>query len=122
MVQRVIDPSFAVLPLDTLADAALNVAKARGATYADFRIERIRTQIVVARDRELETSVEVETVGCSVRVVCKGAWGFAAGIDLTTDAVALVARRAVEVAEALAPLNTEPVVLADEPPYTGTFV
>jgi TldD protein len=122
MAQRAIDPSFVALPLDTLADAALNVAKARGATYADFRIERIRTQIVVARDRELETSVEGETVGCSVRVVCKGAWGFAAGIDLTTDTVALIAQRAVDVAEALAPLNTEPVVLADEPPYTGSFV
>jgi TldD protein len=122
MAQPAIDPSFVALPLDTLADAALNVAKARGATYADFRIERIRTQIIVARDRELETSVEGETVGCSVRVVCKGAWGFAAGIDLTTNAVALIARRAVEVAEALAPLNTEPVVLADEPLYTGTFV
>ena len=117
-----VDPDFLSLPLERLADAALSVAKARGATHADFRIERLRNQAIVARDRELQTSVEGETVGFSVRVVANGAWGFAAGIDLTTDAVASVANRAVEVAESLAPLNSEPVMLADEPVYTDTFV
>jgi TldD protein len=117
-----VDADFLALPLDHLADAALTVARARGATYADFRLERLRSQTIVARDRELQTSVEGESVGFSVRVVCKGAWGFAAGIDLTADAVASVARRAVEVAESLAPLNTEPVTLADEPAYTDTYV
>jgi TldD protein len=117
-----VDPSFLALPLDRLADAALAVAGGRGATHADFRIEQLRTQIIVARDRELQTSVETDSVGFSVRVVCNGAWGFAAGTDLTTDAVAAVSRRAVEVAESLARLNTEPVTLADEPAYTGTYV
>src|SRR5262249_42228905 len=44
------------------------------------------------------------------------------GIDLTPDAAAVVASKAIEVAETLAPLNTEPVVLADEPSYTDTHV
>jgi TldD protein len=117
-----VDSDFLALPLDRLADVALTAAKQGGATYADFRIERLRTQTIVARDRELQTSIEAESVGFSVRVVCRGAWGFASGIDLTSDAVASVARRAVGVAEALAPLNTEPVVLADEPAYTATYV
>jgi TldD protein len=116
-----VDPDFLALPLDRLADAALGTAKQLGATYADFRIERLRTQTIVARDRELQTSLEAESVGFSVRVVCKGAWGFAAGVDLTPDTVVSVARRAVGVAEALAPLNTEPVALAEEPPYTDTY-
>lgn len=117
-----IDPVFLALPLDRLADAALATAKARGATYADFRFERLRGHIIVARERELETSVENESLGYSVRLVHKGAWGFAAGTDLSPDAAAAVAARAIEVAETLAPLNTEPVVLADEPPYTDTYV
>ena len=119
---RSVDPDFLALPLDRLADVALGVAASRGATHADFRVERLNNHVIVARDRELQTSIETESVGFSVRVVCKGAWGFAAGIDLTADAVASVARRAVEVAEALAPLNTEPVTLADEPVYTDTYV
>jgi TldD protein len=122
MPTRAIDPSFLALPLDRLADAALGVAKQRGATYADFRVERLRTHVIVAREQELQTSMEGETVGFSVRVVAKGAWGFAAGIDLNADAVAAVAKRAVDVAESLAPLNTEPVTLADEPAYTDTYV
>jgi TldD protein len=122
MMPRAVDPSFLALPLDRLADVALDIARKRGATYADFRVERLRHQVIVARDRELQTSVEGETVGFSVRVVANGAWGFAAGIDLTVDAVSDVARRAVEVAQSLAPLNTEPVTLADEPVYHDTYV
>jgi TldD protein len=119
---RAIDPAFLALPLDRLAEGALTLARRRGATYADFRLERLRGQTIVARDRELQTSVENESIGFSVRVVFRGAWGFAAGIDLTVEAAAAVAQRAIDVAEALAPLNTAPVVLADEPPYTDTYV
>src|SRR5687768_12346295 len=122
MTTRAVDPTFLALPLDRLADAALDVAKTRGATYADFRVERLRTHIIVARDRELQTSVESETVGFSVRVVAKGAWGFAAGIDLSADSVSAIAHRAIDVAEALGPLNSEPVTLANEPAYTDTYV
>ena len=117
-----IDPDFLQLPLDRLADVALTIAKARGATHADFRIERLRTHNLLARDRELQTSIEGESVGFSVRVVANGAWGFAAGMDLTPDAVASVANRAVAVAESLAPLNAHPVMLAEEPAYTDTYV
>jgi TldD protein len=119
---REIDPVFLALPLDRLADAALARAKQRGATYADFRLERLRGQTIVARDRELQTSVGTESIGFSVRVVFKGAWGFAAGTDLSAESAAAVALRAIEVAAALSPLNTEPVVLADEPPYTDSYV
>src|SRR5688500_20261660 len=117
MTTHAVDSTFLALRLDRLADAALDVAKTRGATYADFRVERLRSHIIVARDRELQTSVESETVGFSVRVVSKGAWGFAAGVDLTTAAVSAVARRAVEVAESLAPPHTARVSRAGDQVY-----
>jgi TldD protein len=119
---RTIAPDFLAVPLDRLADAALDAAKRAGATHADFRLERLRTQAIVARDRELETSVESESVGLSVRVVCNGAWGFASGVDLDTATASSVARRAVAVARTLAPLNSEPVVLADEPIHRDSYV
>ena len=37
MTTRAIDPTFLALPLDRLADVALEIAKRSGATYADFR-------------------------------------------------------------------------------------
>ena len=55
-MSRTIDPAFLALPFEQLADAALARAKARGATHADFRFERLRGQTIVARDRELQTS------------------------------------------------------------------
>ena len=116
------DPAFLALPFEALADAALSRARQLGATYADFRFERQRGHTIVVRDRELQTSAPGESIGFSVRVIYKGAWGFAAGVDLTTDAAAAVAARAVDVADTLAPLNVEPVVLADEPAYTDTYV
>jgi TldD protein len=117
-----VDPLFLALPLDRLADAALSRAKQRGATYADFRFERLRTHTIVARERDLESSVEEESVGYSIRLIHKGGWGFAAGTELTADAAAAVAARAIEVAETLAPLNSEPIALADEPSYTDTYI
>ena len=57
-----------------------------------------------------------------MRVIKNGSWGFAAGVDLTSDAAAAIAARAMDVAGTLAPLNVEPVVLADEPVYTDSYV
>ncbi len=122
MAVREVDPAFLGLPLDRLADAALSAAKAAGATYADVRVERLRGQQIVARDRELQSATDSETIGLSVRVIHRGAWGFAAGMDLAPDAAAGVARRALDMAAALAPLNTAPVVLADEPAYVDSYV
>jgi TldD protein len=122
MAAGAIDPEFLAFPMDRLADAALTAAKRGGATHADFRLERIRRQTLVARDRELLTSVAGEAIGYSVRVVRNGVWGFAAGIDLEPAAATVVAERAIEVASTLSPLNTEPVVLSDEPAHTDTYV
>ncbi|HEV3216844.1 MAG TPA: TldD/PmbA family protein [Vicinamibacterales bacterium] len=122
MTHSITDPAFLALPFESLAGAALARAKQLGATYADFRFDRLRGHTIVVRDRELQTSAPAESIGFSVRVIKNGSWGFAAGVDLTADAAAAVAARAVDVADTLAPLNVEPVILADEPVYTDTYV
>ncbi len=93
-----------------------------GATYADFRFERDRGQGIHARDTSLEAMSTTETLGYSVRVISNGAWGFASSVTLTPDAAAATAATAVEVASALASLNKEPVELAPEPSYQGTYI
>ncbi|MGI8685934.1 MAG: PmbA/TldA family metallopeptidase, partial [Acidimicrobiales bacterium] len=117
-----VDPEFLALPFRRLADAALSKAGQLGATYADFRLERRRGQNIKVRDRSLERLTDGETVGYAVRVVHGGAWGFASAVDLTPEAVAATAASAVAVATTLAPLNSEPVELAPEPSYQGTWV
>ena len=112
-----IDEAFCALPSRPMADAALERARALGATHADFRLERVRNQAVRLRDARLEASSDAEDVGFAVRVVVDGTWGFAAGIDLTPESAARVAEQAVEVARICRPVNTEPVELAPEPTY-----
>ncbi|MQY08633.1 TldD/PmbA family protein [Actinomadura macrotermitis] len=110
-----IDPDFTALPLRALADAALGRARELGAEHADFRLERIRSQTLRLQDGTLETNLDANDLGLSVRVVVKGTWGFAAGIDLTADGAAGVAEQAVRVAAVAAAVNREPIELAPEP-------
>ncbi len=110
-----IDPAFLALPMRPLADAALSRARELGSEHADFRLERIRSQDINLRDAKLEGSHTGEVVGFAVRVVHQGTWGFAAGVDLTTDEAARVAERAVAVAKVSAAVNSERIELADEP-------
>ena len=117
-----IDPAFKELPYEALAHAALQRAKQAGSTYADFRFERVKGQSISARDTHLESLSRAETVGYAVRVINRGAWGFASSADLTTDAAAECAAEAVKVANVLAALNSEPVELAPEPVYRDTYI
>lgn len=100
-----------------LADAALTAAAAAGASYADLRIHRITTEIIQLRDGELEMSVVNREVGLAVRVIVDGTWGFASHAELAPQVAAETARRAVQVAKTLAPLNAERIELAAEPVY-----
>ena len=117
-----IDPAFQALPLRGLADAALSRARALGAGHADFRLERVRSASWLLRDARPSGSSDTLQLGYAVRVVLNGAWGFAAGVDLTPEAAARVAEQAVAVARISAGISaasgTEDLVeLADEPVY-----
>ena len=110
-----VDDDFTALPLSALADAAIDRARALGATHADLRVERVREQIIRVRDGHLEGSNDGEDLGLAVRVVHDGTWGFAAGVDLTPAGAARLAEQAVALAKVSRPLATERVELAPEP-------
>jgi TldD protein len=112
-----LDPEFLALPARALADAALDRARALGASHADFRLERNRDQAISLRDGAVQSAFNGLDVGFAVRVVHEGTWGFAAGVDLTPEAAARVAEQAVAVARISAPVNVEPIELAPEAVY-----
>ncbi|GGG10331.1 modulator of DNA gyrase [Rhodococcoides trifolii] len=115
--QRSVDADFLALPLRVLAEAALTAARAAGATHADLRVHRIRSQSLRLRDGTVQSSVEGVELGVAVRVVVDGTWGFASHAELGVDVAIETAHRAVQVAHALRLLNREQVVLAPEPVY-----
>jgi len=96
----------------TLADAALNAATAKGATYADVRIGRYLNQFVITREDKVQNIVDTESYGVGVRVLADGAWGFAATSDVSKDSIAAAAVQAVAIAKANAGLQIERVQLA----------
>ncbi|MFH8585391.1 TldD/PmbA family protein [Streptomyces celluloflavus] len=118
-----LDETFLALPLRALADAALARARALGAEHADFRLERVRSAARRLRDGRLSGSSDTTDLGYAVRVVHGGAWGFASGVDLTMDAAARVASRAVAMAQLSAKVleasgaGGSRVELAGEPSY-----
>ena len=112
-----VDDDFTSLPLDVLADAALSRARELGAAHADLRVERVREQALRLRDARVEGTNDSEDLGLAVRVVHDGAWGFAAGVDLTPESAAGLVDQAVALARVSRPLAVDAVVLADEPSY-----
>jgi TldD protein len=112
-----LDGSFLALPYRRLGEVALARAADLGASHADFRFERIRSQRILVRDGALQGAANGDEVGFAVRVVHGGAWGFASGVVLADDGARRVAETAVAVAKVAATMTTTPVELAPEPVY-----
>lgn len=110
-----IDAEFTALPLRTMAEAALQRARELGAEHADFRAERLVSQVLRLSDGNLEGTADTDDIGFAVRVVRDGTWGFAAGVELTAEAAVAVAEQAVEVARLSAAVNRERIELAAAP-------
>ncbi|SFC33682.1 TldD/PmbA family protein [Spirosoma endophyticum] len=113
--EALLDPGLDLAVKKRLADAGLNAAKAKGATYADVRIGRYLNQFVTTREDKVQSIVNLESFGVGVRVLVNGCWGFASLGDASTEAqVAETAEIAVQVARANIALLDEPVQLAPQ--------
>src|SRR5678816_962693 len=79
---------------------ALNAAKLAGATYADARIARYRDNQIFTREQQIINVVDQDSMGCGVRALVDGTWGFAATRTMTKAGVAAAAREAAGIAKA----------------------
>jgi TldD protein len=109
-----LDPSFLALPARELAAAALARAQELGCEHADFRLERICRGVTRLRDASIEASSEQDEIGIAVRVVHRGAWGFAGSTGHDVDTAVGLAEQAVATARLTRPLLIAPVELAPE--------
>ena len=111
------DPAIRALVL-----AAIDEAKRAGASYADARISQNRSRTLATRERRVQNLSDNETLGCGIRVLVDGTWGFAATRELTSDAIARTARLAVAQARANRRTQVAPVQLAPVTPTpNGTW-
>ncbi len=104
------------------ASAALAEARKQGASYADIRLitqEQEDTLIRNGNITHLDTSI---SDGFGVRVICEGAWGFAASPLMEESEIKRVTALAVEIARASSRAKEHDVVLAPEPPAQETWL
>jgi TldD protein len=96
-----------------LASAAVEAALAAGASYADARLVRRRSERIAARNGELETVATDEDLGVGVRALVGSSWGFAATSDLTDAAAGTAGATATATAKASALVPGAGLQLAD---------
>ncbi|WP_460635577.1 TldD/PmbA family protein [Larkinella harenae] len=113
--EALLEPGVDVAVKKRLADAALNAAKSKGASYTDVRIGRYLRQFVVTREDKVQNIVNTESYGVGVRVIVDGCWGFASVVDAKSETqTARAAEEAVAIAKANARLMKQPVQLAPQ--------
>jgi TldD protein len=105
--------------LSALTDAALSTASGGGASNAELRVERIRSQRVRLRDGAPEGSSDDTEFGMGVRVVVDGAVGFAATVDVRPTEAANLVRSAIETARVTARAGGGRAELSPEPAHGG---
>ena len=100
-----------------LMAAAITAARSAGATFADARISRQRQNFVQTREQQIVGVTDTDSIGCGVRALVDGVWGFAATRTLTADAVSGAAREAVAIAKANRAARGQPVELLPAPAH-----
>lgn len=104
-----------------LAMRALDTARTRGASYADVRVVRRRSESVTVRNENVEGLAADETLGFGVRVIVEGFWGFASSHRMSLEEASRVAAQAVRVARASATVRGPRADIGPPSPVTDTY-
>ena len=105
--------------MNDLLRAALDVTD--GVDYADARGIELTTETLAVRGQVVESFDRTESSGFGVRVLHKGAWGYAASATLTRAEAVRVAQTALDVAKASATVVARPVELVPEPAHRDSW-
>ena len=87
-----------------LAEAAVSKALSAGASYAEARTQKTRLRQFATKNGESQPSFFAEGYGIGIRVISRGALGFAATNEMKPGFVNELAERAVKLARASAPV------------------
>ncbi|TMQ74267.1 MAG: TldD/PmbA family protein, partial [Candidatus Eisenbacteria bacterium] len=109
------------MPMQELADRALNAAQLEGATYADVRVVESRSQLVEVKDRRATALMEDQGLGFGVRALVDGAWGFAASAHPDAAEAERCAALACRIARASARFRLQPIALSPVAPARATY-
>jgi len=97
-----------------IAGNALDAAVRRGVSYADVRVIETEERQVATKNGKIGQLSSTISLGLGIRVLDRGAWGFAATDDLSAEGIEAAAGLAVEIARASAFAKKTDVELAPE--------
>lgn len=106
----------------SIAGQALERAMRTGVTYADVRVIEHRDRHVATKNGRVSQASTSESMGCGIRVITGGCWGFAATDDLTRAGLDRAAALAADIARASALARKRDVALAPEDAHQADWV
>ncbi|RKX26008.1 MAG: TldD/PmbA family protein [Candidatus Zixiibacteriota bacterium] len=95
--------------------------QSKGVDYADCRFVRREKESLRASDGNLDSMSRNLDVGVGIRVLTKGAWGFAATASVSSADIKKAANKALQIARASATTVHEPVKLAEQEPFVDHY-
>jgi TldD protein len=100
---------------------ALDLAKLRGARYADIRVIESLNEAISVKNSIVESLGLDESTGFGVRVLVGDGWGFASSREITAEEIDRVTDLAVQIAKASTLLSGAPVDLGPAVASQGTY-
>ncbi|MDD4051535.1 MAG: TldD/PmbA family protein [candidate division Zixibacteria bacterium] len=101
--------------------ACIDWLAAKQVDYADCRLVRREFETIRVADGMVESMARNLDVGVGIRVLVKGAWGFAATAVLTPAELQKTAGKALQIARATATTLRQPVRLAAQTPFVDFY-
>ncbi len=122
---RWITTAFAAADLSSrfpaLAEAALAKATELGASFADLHVMQTDRESLFVREEMVQGVDAGSSLGCSVRVLVQGAWGFAASEEISEKRVLQLVESAVAIARGQAGWRKQPIEIEALPAHTGRW-
>ena len=96
--------------MKTLIQNILDVAKMKGAAYADVRVVRRRDEEIEVKNGKVDALTYDEDFGFGIRIVFQGAWGFACSSKVTKKEMETVLGKALKIAKASSKVKGKEII------------
>lgn len=99
----------------------LDLAKLKGAEYADIRIVRRQDEEVEVKNGKVEALTRDEDFGFGIRILFQGAWGFACSSKVTRGEMGTVFGKALKIAKASSKVKGKEVIFLSASPVVDKY-
>ena len=107
--------------MKTLIQNILDLAKMKGATYADIRVVQRQSEEVEVKNGKVDALTHDEDFGFGIRILFQGAWGFACSSKVTRKEMETVFGKALKIAKASAKVKGKEIIFQFTSPVVDSY-